>query len=104
MLRKRGINAVIKPPCPENTAELNRQLHEDEDIPMPEQPEPPATTRHSRGRSRQRVVSSESKSKRIMDILKNRPQTDTVGAAGEMVSYPNGREPPHRVRKIGLSG
>jgi len=49
MLRKRGIRAEIKPSYPENTAELNRQLHEDEDIPMPEQQsEPPAMAKKSK--------------------------------------------------------
>jgi hypothetical protein len=48
MLRKRGIHTEIKPSYPENTVESNRQLQEDEDIPMTEQrPERPVTTKKS---------------------------------------------------------
>jgi hypothetical protein len=62
MLRKRGIHAEIKPSYPENAAELNRQLYEDEDIPMPEQqPESSATTKKSKKRRQLREQADEDK-------------------------------------------
>jgi hypothetical protein len=62
MLRKRGIRAEIKPSYPENTAELNRQLHEDEDIPMPEQQsEPLAMAKKSKKSRKLREKAEEDK-------------------------------------------
>jgi hypothetical protein len=100
MLRKRGIHAEIKPSHPEITAELYRQLHVDEGIPMPEQQlEPPATTKINSTKIRQ--LQRKAEEDKLIFLRINLKQIQEQQAMDNVVS--NSRELLHHLHPETMS-